>query len=138
MKKLFAFVVLICSITACNNKSNSNGNSSDDPGSLQTQKKIQPGDSLIFNCLDSIDKSGLNLTAIWDANKSNWNVSLIEKDKFGNQVISLKDLVGAPDDVEELHMNITHGDVLYAIIFQIGKNEAQYRDGSKIWNCTFQ
>lgn len=134
------FLVSACTIlflSACGNDSKSSGDQSGQTGQA-TQKKVQPGDSLTFTCPDSSHGTNVKLVAAWDTNAPCWNVSLDERDSSGNQILALTNLVGMPDDMEELHMNIKQNSTLYALVFQIGQNQAQYRDGNRILNCTFE
>lgn len=89
-------------------------------------------------CPDSFNKTVVNLISAWDIDASQWIVFLEEFDSSGTQILKLDNLVGTPDAIESLHMNIKNNLGLYAKIVQIGESQAQYSDGNRLLTCSFQ
>ena len=91
-----------------------------------------------MSCSDLFNKTSVELVSVWKANSSTWSVSVEEYDGSGNSIFALANLTGAPDDIEELHMNILKDSALYARIIQVGEKQAEYSDGKRTLNCRFE
>lgn len=135
--RILSFILCMATLTSACDKS-SNANTQNNPPPPNVKNKIEPGNTLSFMCSDSFNKTTVSLISAWDANSLTWLVFIEEFDGAGNQVMKLDNLVGAPDDIESLHMNITNGVGAYAKIIQVGESEALYKDGNRVLNCSFQ
>ncbi len=138
MKKCGFLLLLLFIGVACGNNTDSNNNPTNNPDGPKLTKKIQAGDSLFFLCPDTLRRTELELTSVWQNNSSTWLVSLNEFDRSGKLVFAIKNLVGKPDSIESLHMNINQGSTLFAKVSQNGQTEAIYKDSNRILNCTFE
>lgn len=136
--KILNFILLITLLATACSRSSDSSNPQQPPAPPVIKNKIEPGNALSFMCPDSFNKTVVNLISAWDIDASQWIVFLEEFDSSGTQILKLDNLVGTPDAIESLHMNIKNNLGLYAKIVQIGESQAQYSDGNRLLTCSFQ
>jgi PBP1b-binding outer membrane lipoprotein LpoB len=136
--KILNFILLITFLTTACSKSSDSTSPQQPPVPPAVKNKIEPGNALSFICPDSFNNTIVTLVSAWDVDALQWVVFLEEFDRTGNQILKIDNMVGTPDDIESLHMNIKNNLGLYAKIIQIGESQAQYTDGKRILTCSFQ
>ena len=126
MKWIFIFLILI----AC-------GERSHQPSAdvSPTNKKLEAGQSLIFSCDNPYKQTKITILFNWTGDE--WQIAIEERNLSGQFLGKVENLVGKPDEVESLHINITQEGADYARLIQVGEYEARYRDSAYTLTCKF-
>jgi hypothetical protein len=93
-----------------------------------------PDTDLKFLCVDSFHEtsSTFELKRLKDYS---WSASHSEVSSAGILIATTKNLIAAIDEQDRLVLNLNKK--IYALFIRTNSNEAIYRDGKRIMNCTF-
>lgn len=133
--KLAIFFVL--ALSACGDRSN-NSSGRPPPNKPLVKKHIEQGTDLFFKCDDDFNKTMVFLAAVWNPDKSSWDITVEEFDRSGAKLSREENLVGQPDPIQSWQMNVTDASGEYAIVNQSGSDQATCRGRGRIMKCTFQ